>query len=283
MDLTLRRVAGAARRRGANLLARARPGSLSPAASMPRPVVGMVKQFSKRLVVGWISVPRDFPPVRVTLNLGKLEVASTYATPGSSMSGVRSALRQGGDMPGAGPPAPDSAGGAPLAHKWQLPNLPGPSDDRRNSPRSCVRFRCGSVTSGPTSRVDPDHRSCRRTPLPIYGHGMYVNPPHRGRKSVEALEEKLAEGYLFSQYGRLQLSKQLDTRLAGPVMRLYGRTRESFERRWATTPSSCTAPFSERCGSGATSATISTSTRRTSPGTPTVRPPVANCADRCDA
>ena len=229
MKLTPRRVAGAVRRRGANLVRRA-SGSASPAAPMPRPVVGMVEQFSKRLVVGWVSVPKDHPPVRVALNLGKLEVASTYATPESAMSGVNSALRQEGVASNPGTPAPDTVGGAPLAHKWQVPNIPGPSDDRRNSPRSIrmFSFRVSGIwrfvkkKTRITVRVDSQ-------PLPIYGHGMYLNPPERGKSSVQALREKLDQGYLFSQYGRLQLSKQLDTAWQEQVMGLYEQTRRILQ------------------------------------------------------
>jgi len=226
MKLSLRRATSAARRRAAHLIRLTGLGSVASAGS-PSPVVGMVEQFSKRLVVGWISVPEDFPPVRVTLNLGKLEVASTYATPGNAMSGAQSALRQGNGVPESGTPAPDTADGAPLAHTWQLPNIPGPSDDRRNSPRSIRTFSFRVRDIWPY--VKKNTRITVRVgaqPLPIYGHGIYLNPPKRGKKSVQALREKFEQGYLFSQYGQLQLSKQLDTDWQAQVMGLYHQTRE---------------------------------------------------------
>jgi len=36
-----------------------------PAPAESVPVSGIVEQFSKRLVVGWISVPKGAPPVKV--------------------------------------------------------------------------------------------------------------------------------------------------------------------------------------------------------------------------
>ncbi|MGI8900952.1 MAG: hypothetical protein ACR2HA_08470, partial [Nocardioides sp.] len=130
-----------------------------PSGSRPRarPVVGVVEQFSKRLVVGWVSVPKGSPPLRVTLQLGSLKVASTYATVSPSMSGSLSVLR--GGIPGADPvTSPATRTGAtprrsasanakvPLVHGWQHPNVHGPRDDRRNSRREIrtVSFRVHS-------------------------------------------------------------------------------------------------------------------------------------------
>jgi Methyltransferase domain len=219
-------VAGAARRRVAALVRPVVASPTQPGDGVPRPPVGMVEQFSKRLVVGWLSVPRDAGPVRVTLHLGPLQVASTYATPGSSMSGVGSVLRQGAPSRSGSVPTPGAAPGAPLVHQWQVPNIPGPRDDRRNSARGIRTFSFRVRGIWPyvkkTTRISV---RVNGQPLPIYGHGMFLRPPRRGSESLGALREKLDQGYVLSQYGQLQLSKQLDVVWQRQVMKLYEKTR----------------------------------------------------------
>ena len=185
----------------------------------------MVEEFSRRLVVGWVSVPRGAEPLLVTLHLGPLKIASTYATVGPSMSGTLSALR-GGAPSAVGGPASSVSAGAPLANTWQRPNIPGPSDDRRNSKQEIrtFSFRVRDVwpylkkENRVTVRVDG-------VPLPIYGHGMFLRPPKAGKKSLDVLRAELADGYLLSQYGRIQLSKKLDVAWQKQVMDLYQEVR----------------------------------------------------------
>ena len=93
------------------------PGTGSAASARtaaPAPVTGMVEHVSRRLVVGWLSLPADAPPTRVSLVADDFVLASTYATASSAMSGSHSALRSGtegtggkggGEAPGrSGPP-----------------------------------------------------------------------------------------------------------------------------------------------------------------------------------
>jgi ubiquinone/menaquinone biosynthesis C-methylase UbiE len=179
-------------------------------------VPGMVEEFSRRLVVGWISVPADAAPVRVDLYLGNLKAASTYATPDSSMSGYRSALRRDDD----------TSAPAPLVHDWQVPLVPGPADDRRNSGQSIRTF--SFRIRGIWPWVKKGTRITIRVngqPLPIYGHGMFLSPPRNGRRSVRELAAKFEAGYLLSQTGKVALSKRLDTEWQSRVMELYARTR----------------------------------------------------------
>jgi len=216
----------AAVRKAAAVVRRA-PSPAPSAPAAPVRIDGIVEQFSRRLVVGWLSLPADHPPVKVTLHLGKLQVAATYATPGASMSGAGSVLRQ---VQRGGAPAAAAQPGLPTVHKWQLPNIPGPADDRRNSGRQVRTFSFRVREIWPyvrrktriTVRVDGQ-------PLPIYGHGMFLNPPHKGKKTLAELREKLDQGYLFSQYGRLQLSKKLDTEWQAQVMDLYERCRRLLQ------------------------------------------------------
>jgi SAM-dependent methyltransferase len=202
---------------------RSAPGAAADPAGGPGRIDGLVEQFSRRLAVGWLSVPEGAPPVKVTLHLGPLQVAATYATPGASMSGFNSALR--GKAP-AGKDAPDEQPTDHLDHVWQLPNIASPADDRRNSKREVRTFsfrlrgiwRYAKKQTKVTVRVDG-------RPLPIYGHGMYLSPPTNGKSSVADLRAKLEQGYLFSQTGRLQLSKKLDEAWQRRVMDMYQQVR----------------------------------------------------------
>jgi Methyltransferase domain len=188
----------------------------------PQPrVQGMVEEFSRRLVVGWVSVPEDAPPTRVSLHLGKLKATATYATPDGAMSGFRSATRGGAPADG------DAPASSQLVHPWQVPPIPGPRDDRRNS-RQQIRtfsFRVTGiwpyVKKGTRITVQVDGQ-----PLPIHGHGMFLSPPKSGRHSVAELRQRFDEGYLLTQYGRVELSKKVDTEWQRNVMALYRRTNE---------------------------------------------------------
>jgi ubiquinone/menaquinone biosynthesis C-methylase UbiE len=231
MTSTPRRYAAAARRR----LARLAPDRVrrSPAPEAPPPVIGLVEQFSRRLAVGWVSVPKDHPPVKLTLHLGPVQVASTYATPGSAMSGSNSVLR--GNAPkgkGKGEDKTDSATGE-LVHKWQAPNIESPSDDRRNSGGEIrtFSFRLRGIWPYARKRNRVTIRVDDR-PLPIYGHGTYLVPPRNGKHTPADLRKKFDEGYLLGQTGKLQLSKKLDEDWQRRVMHLYdvvrGLVQEEF-------------------------------------------------------
>jgi SAM-dependent methyltransferase len=177
----------------------------------------MVEEFSKRLVVGWVSVPADAPPVKVDLVVGGLKLASTYATPDAAMSGSGSVLRGGSPSQ-----EPDNAA---LVHKWQVPMVPGPPDDRRNS-RQQVRtfsFRVRGIWPYVKRRTRISVR-VRGRALPIYKHGMFLNPPRNGKRSVKELRAKLESGHVLTQWGTVLLSKKLDTEWQQTVMRLYQRT-----------------------------------------------------------
>jgi SAM-dependent methyltransferase len=70
-------------------------------------------------------------------------------------------------------------------------------------------------------------------PVPIVGRGLYFHPRNSGPESPEALQAKLAEGYVFGQTGRLQLPKGADVEWQATVLRLYNHLRdvlrESFD------------------------------------------------------
>jgi hypothetical protein len=216
----VRRVASSLRRR---LRSEPPPAPPAPPTNDRPKVSGLVEEFSQRMVVGWVSVPADSAPTRVDLFVNNLKLISTYATPDSAMSGVNSALR-GGGQPEIAPGDRRDA----RVHRGQAPPIPGPADDRRNSNQQIRTFSFGVRGLWPYVR-----RRTRVTvkvdghPLPIHGHGMYLSPPERGRHTVPELREKLAQGYVFSQFGRVQLSKQLDTAWQQGVMDLYTRVRSA--------------------------------------------------------
>jgi SAM-dependent methyltransferase len=171
------------------------------------PVSGLVEQFSRRLVIGWVAVPQGRPPVRIDLFLDDLRVSSTYATPAERL--------------GRG--------------TWKALAVEGVPDPRRLAKRQVrtFSFRLRDIWRF----AGPRHRLTIRVdgrPVPIHGHGMYrVGRPHRAgeRLPLEQLRQKLQDGYVFSQYGRLQLSKQVDHHWQQRVHELYDRVRELVERR----------------------------------------------------
>ncbi|MFC4783173.1 class I SAM-dependent methyltransferase [Nocardioides sp. MAHUQ-72] len=209
----------------------------APRPPAPAPVVGIVEEFSRRLIVGWVSVPADSPPTRVDLFVGKLKLASTYATPGSSMSGITSVLRrEPADGEEQGPGAADHAA-APrdpgLVHEWQVPGIPRPADDRRNSLQQIRTF--SFRIRGIWPFVKKSTRITVRVngrPLPIHGHGTYLLPPKSGRRSVAELGELLEQGHVLTQKGQVELSKQLDEKWQAEVIGLYDRTSEVLRERF---------------------------------------------------
>ena len=171
--------------------------------------LGMVELFSRNAVKGWVSVPADSPPTRVTLYLDDLAITSTYAAPeepGTADAGVTATP---GPVPG------------PAQH------LPSPGEEQRNTGQQVrwFRFRLDDMwqfcdTSTRVSvRVDDAW-------LPIAGHGTFLLPDREGGQSLRELRRKVRDGHVFSQKGRLQASKQHDVEWQGSVIRLYQRTDE---------------------------------------------------------
>ncbi len=185
-----------------------------PSATPAPAVVGLVEHFSETLLTGWVSVPPETPPTRVTLRVGPVDVCSTYATPGGAMSGSTSPRRRGRQQQ-----APSGPGGAG-------PMLPGPKGDRRNSQAEIrtFSFRLRDIWSycGPGTRV---RVVVDGSPLPINQHGMFLRPLTKGAHTPADLREKLENGYVLGQWGRLQLSKRLDTEWQQNVLGLYERVR----------------------------------------------------------
>ena len=172
-------------------------------------VPGIVELFSRKAVKGWVSVPADAPPTRVTLYLDDLAITSTYAA----------AEEPGGTEPvgsAASGPAP-----GPAQH------LPSPGEEQRNTGQELrwFRFRLDDMwqfcdTSTRVSvRVDGAW-------LPIAGHGLFLLPDRDGGRSVAELRRKVDHGHVFSQKGRLQASKQRDVGWQTSVISLFERTDE---------------------------------------------------------
>ncbi len=202
---------------------RTEPEQTAVAPQPSAPVIGIVEEFSRRLVRGWVVVGPQAPATRVDLFVDDLLLASTYATPDAAMSGSDSVLRSGQPTEGAEQVA------VPLVHSWQAPPVPGPADDRRNSARQIrtFSFRVRGVWQFLNKRSTVslqvgEHR------LPINGHGMFLTPPKKGRRSMAELRELMETGHVLSQDGRIQLSKTLDVEWQSQVMELYERLRALF-------------------------------------------------------
>lgn len=200
-------------------------GGASPAATEVAGVSGLVEEFSRRLVVGWISVPPDTPPVRVELRLDDFVVASTAATVGSAMSGADSVLRRGGQR---APKVPQER-----VHKWQTASIPGPVDDRRNSHEQIrtFAFQVRDIWPYVAGRTRVSVWAGGRQ-LPIHRHGMYLQPRKKGKRSLAELKEKFENGYLLDQQGRISLKRSLDVDWQQAVMGLYARVSEVLEKEF---------------------------------------------------
>jgi SAM-dependent methyltransferase len=211
------RVRRAVRRRVERL--RGRPAreeaQVAQPAPPPPPVPGMVEEFTRRRVVGWVSVPADTDEVRVDLVLNNLVVASTIATPNESLSSADSLVRRG--------LVTDPAAESTDRH----PPIQGPDDDRRNT-RQQLRtfaFRVRGIW-------DYAHRATRISlrvngqPLPIYRHGMFLHPRANGEHLVRELRALLEQGYVLDGSGRISLVRDLDAPWQSAVMQLHGRVRK---------------------------------------------------------
>ena len=181
-------------------------------------VLGMVEEFSRSRVIGWLSVPADAPPTLVSLHIGNFQVVRTYATPGEAVSGIR----VGGDG-SVELPKPRTAS---EAGEGQTRMITGPPGDRRNSTEQIRTF--SFRIRGIWPYVGPRHRLSVRVdgrPLPIYRHGTFLRPRSKGELGLDELKRKFQEGYVLSQMGQVQLSKQLDTEWQRRAMDLYTRVR----------------------------------------------------------
>ncbi len=216
---SLRSLASSAARR---LPGRSGPPLTDELSASPRRAVGIVEEFSPRLVRGWVVVSPQAPATRVDLYLDNLLLASTYANPDAPMSGSDSVLRR--ERRSGGDQAP-----APLVHSWQAQPVRGPADDRRNSSRQVrtFSFRVRGIWQFVNRKTKVSVRVGGQW-LPISGHGTYLTPPRRGRRSMAELRELVASGHVLSQDGKIQLSKSLDTEWQEEVMDLYTRIRTVF-------------------------------------------------------
>ncbi|MEI7055154.1 methyltransferase domain-containing protein [Nocardioides sp. CCNWLW239] len=176
-------------------------------------VTGVVEVVLPRQLVGWVSVPADAPPTRVDLYVGRVRLSSTYANPDVPMVGVS---HQVGRDRG-----------------WTFPrvkgSVPGPRGDNRHS-REQVRsfaFRIGGIWDYARRGTKVSVRVGEQW-LPISGHGMWVSPSRRGELTPTDLEARLAEGWVLSQMGDVQLSKRHDRQWQADVIGIYDRVRAIF-------------------------------------------------------
>lgn len=63
---------------------------------------------------------------------------------------------------------------------------------------------------------------CKDKVLPITNHGYHFNPPKSGRFDLAELETKIDDGYIFNQFGRLQLPADRNPEWQAKIFKLYG-------------------------------------------------------------
>jgi SAM-dependent methyltransferase len=206
-ESTARRTLAKIGRRVRRTARTARYGNPDPAGAAARRVVGLVEEFTDTDVRGWVSVPPDAPPVRVQLRIADFDAAITYAT-----------------SPNTADDPTDDAAALPAQPTGALHQVAPPYE--RNSWQEIRPFafhlRDLWDYAGPTTKLSVRAGDAL---LPIHGHGMYLLPARRRKHPLATLRAKLAEGYVFSQYGELQLSKKLDTVWQQRAMDLYDSVR----------------------------------------------------------
>ncbi len=179
---------------------RARAGRGRP----PHAVTGLVEHFGEDAVVGWVAVDPTTPPVQVTLHLGSLRVAATYATIGRR--------------------------GKPRG-RWKALRIPEVTSRRRNAHVEIRTFafklrdlwKFANRGTPVSVRVDGRH-------LPIFGRGMFVPAPRSGESSPRELRSLMAAGHVFSKQGVLQLSLKQDVKWQRSVHDHYDRMRQTLAR-----------------------------------------------------
>jgi hypothetical protein len=75
--------------------------------------------------------------------------------------------------------------------------------------------------------------------VPIVSKGTYYHPRQDGDSSIKVLRKRLANGYVFGQSGRLQLSKALDTEWQESVLGLYERISDVLTSTFELRPFLC--------------------------------------------
>jgi hypothetical protein len=153
------------------------------------------------------------------LHIGEFQVVRTYATPGQAVSGIR--VTGDGSVEPPKPRTDKSTGTGGRAR-----TIKGPPGDRRNSTEEIRTFAFRIAGLWPYLRRR--HRVTIRVdgrPLPIYRHGMFLRPRRDGELGLDELKRRFADGYVLSQMGQVQLSKQLDTEWQLRSMELYTRVR----------------------------------------------------------
>ncbi len=95
--------------------------------------------------------------------------------------------------------------------------------------RPSFRFQLRDIWEYCTGNSIIELRRGRRSIL-FLGHGFYAKPKSVGRKNPSKLHEILSDGYLFNQFGKLQLSNELNAKWREDVFRLYTLLNDSFTK-----------------------------------------------------
>lgn len=185
------------------------------------PVVGMVERMTETQISGWVMVPVKTPPLPVTLHLGSITLSTTYPTAEGALSAMVVTKED------QGPPTAEDA----ATHKRVVGAgvTAGRSDGRRNVRTGYearaftfqVREIWPYLSSGDRVTVKFDGQ-----PVPIAGHGLYLRAPRNGTSNLKTLQQRLDQGYILTQTGRVILSKRLDQEWQQRVSGIYTKVRE---------------------------------------------------------
>lgn len=190
-------------------------------------MVGVVERITPTQISGWITVRTDTPQVPVTLHLGGIQLSSTYPTPEGALSAMRVTKEDQGP--------PTAAEAAKRQRVVGTGVTAGRADGRRNVPHGyedrAFTFQIRGiwwylrVGNELTVRV-------KGKPLPIAGHGMYFAATEDGGANLVRLQERIDQGYVLTQTGRVALSKRLDEEWQRRIIDLYDQTRRVVEERF---------------------------------------------------
>lgn len=183
--------------------------------------MGIVERLTDTQISGWVMVPMHAAAVPVTLHLGPIQLSSTYPTADGALSAMKVTRED------QGPPSAQEA--AKHQRVVGAGVVAGRADGRRNV-RNGYEARAFSfqvreiwqyLSTGDRLTVRYDGQ-----PLPITGHGLFFRASKNGKLDLKTLQQRLDDGYILTQTGRVMLSKRLDEEWQRRVAGIYTRVRE---------------------------------------------------------
>src|SRR5579875_73421 len=185
------------------------------------PLTGVVERVGETQISGWVMVPTDTPPTPVTLHLGPIQLSSTYPTPDGALAGMRVTKEDE-----AAPSVQEAA-----THQRNVGSgvAAGRADGRRNVREGFEARAFSFQVKEIWAYLRKGDRLAVRyagQPLPITGHGIFLRAATSGKFDLATLQQRLDEGHILTQTGRIMLSKRLDEEWQRRVAALYAQVRD---------------------------------------------------------